>query len=78
MLTNNPHVNKMRFEETRTAEGKLHRTLVVETNLKRPGATSAAMNDNAYSSLAQDLKQLQYMADNGFGDFDRIEVRTIN
>lgn len=78
MLTNNPYVHKMRFEETRSAEGRLHRTLVVETSLQRPGASSAAVNDNAYASLAEDLKQLQYMADNGFGDFDRIEVRTIN
>ena len=78
MLTNNPHVQKMRFEETRSVEGKLHRTLIVETTLQRPNANSAAHNDNAYASLAQDLKQLQFMADNGFGDFQRIEVRTIN
>ena len=79
MLTNNPYVQKLRFEEQRTAEGRMKRILVIETMLKHPGKDSAAVNDNAaYASLAEDLKHLQYMADNGFGDFDSIEVRTIN
>ena len=77
MLTNNPYVQKLRFEEQRTMEGRVKRVLVVETMLQRPD-NSMATNDNAYASLAADLKHLQHMADNGFGDFDRIEVRTVN
>lgn len=78
MLTNNPYVQNTRLEEKAGNGGQKQTVLIVETQLKRPAFGSEQLNDNAYASLAEDLKHLQMMAKNGFADFDSIEVRTIN
>lgn len=74
MLMTHPYIEDMRVEESRLADGRIDRVLVVHSRVKKPSFLNA-QNDNSFAELARQLQSLDTLAKNGFADFNRVEIR---